>query len=160
MEDIYSERKSTNKNQPKTFIESLEPYEELQFTLENGADIQDGIVYFRNTDSLIDLMIKIRFFMKLRSSGLRTNDPITIFLDPSYNNEDNVKSVIEYLNNVIKDQPCNMVSRGVLTFPASTILSKFKGGRLISATSVISITGVGPRSAQEALQEQLIDQII
>ena len=64
MEDIYGDKKVNTKTKIQSFVEPLNPYDELQFTLENGADIQDGIVYLRNADSIINLMIKIRFFIR------------------------------------------------------------------------------------------------
>ena len=160
MEDIYGDKKVNTKTKIQSFVEPLNPYDELQFTLENGADIQDGIVYLRNADSIINLMIKIRFFIKLRVSKLRSDDPITIFLDPNFINEADQQMMLEYLNSVVVDEPCNMVSRGNLTKQATDIITNFKGGRILSAMSSLMITRRGVVDAQTALNENLIDQII
>lgn len=160
MEDIYGDKKINTKTKIQSFVEPLNPYDELQFTLENGADIQDGIVYLRNADSIIDLMIKVRFFIKLRVSKLRSDDPITIFLDPNFTNEADQQMMLEYLNSVVEDEPCNMVSRGNLTKQATDIITNFKGGRILSAMSSLMIARRGVVDAQTALNENLIDQII
>ena len=160
MEDLYGDKKVNTRTKVQSFVEPLNPYDELQFTLENGADIQDGIVYLRNADSIIDLMIKIRFFVKLRVSKLRNDDPITIFLDPNFANESDQAMMLEYLNSVVEDEPCNMVSRGNLTKQATDIITNFKGGRILSAMSSLMITRRGVVDAQTALNENLIDQII
>ena len=47
MEDLYGDKKVNTRTKVQSFVEPLNPYDELQFTLENGADIQDGIVYLR-----------------------------------------------------------------------------------------------------------------
>ena len=68
--------------------------------------------------------------------------------------------MLEYLNSVVVDEPCNMVSRGNLTKQATDIITNFKGGRILSAMSSLMIARRGVVDAQTALNENLIDQII
>lgn len=137
--DIYNER-----NKPKTKTSeqiSENRYEELEYILQTGTDIQDGIVYLVGEildTTLFDIIIRVRAIQAYRESAdFKGNpkDPITFLINSPGGNMHEMFSIIDFIQGL--DIPVNTICRGTAWSAAAVILACGTGTRAMSKHSSV-----------------------
>jgi ATP-dependent Clp protease protease subunit len=135
--DIYNERKTKT---TKTHIALAEnAYEELEYTLHTGTDIQDGIVYVCGEiteTTLFDIIVRVRAIKSYRDSDKYKGDPkdaITFLINSPGGSMHDMLGIIDFMQSL--DVPVNTICRGVAFSAAAVILACGTGTRAMSKRS-------------------------
>ena len=138
--DIYNERKSKPaKSQHSTLAEN--GYEELEYILQTGTDIQDGIVYICGEiteTTLFDVIVRVRAIQSFRDSDKYKGDPkspITFLINSPGGSMHEMLAIIDFMRGL--DVPVNTICRGTAFSAAAVILACGNGTRAMSKHSSV-----------------------
>lgn len=138
--DIYNERKTkTAKAQHNTLAEN--GYEELEYILHTGTDIQDGIVYICGEiteTTLFDVIVRVRAIQAFRDSDKYKGDPkspITFLINSPGGSMHDMLAIIDFIRGL--DIAVNTICRGTAFSAAAVILACGTGTRAMSKHSSV-----------------------
>lgn len=138
--DIYNERKSKPaKSQHSTLAEN--GYEELEYILQTGTDIQDGIVYICGEiteTTLFDVIVRVRAIQSFRDSDKYKGDPkvpITFLINSPGGSMHDMLAIIDFMRGM--DITINTICRGTAFSAAAVILACGTGTRAMSKHSSV-----------------------
>jgi ATP-dependent Clp protease protease subunit len=137
--DIYNERAPKNIKSVAADVISENNYEELEYILQTGTDINDGIVYICGEileTTLFDIIVRVRSIQSYRESSKykgNAKDPITFLINSPGGNMHDMLGIIDFIQGL--DIPVNTICRGTAFSAAAVILACGTGTRAMSKRS-------------------------
>jgi ATP-dependent Clp protease protease subunit len=137
--DIYNERKPKDVKSVAAGVISENNYEELEYILQMGTDINDGIVYICGEileTTLFDIIVRVRSIQSYRESSEYKDDPkapITFLINSPGGSMHEMLGIIDFMQGL--DIPINTICRGTAFSAAAVMLACGTGTRAMSKRS-------------------------